>query len=98
MRIARSTDPDTSREGDITDLRKKQQQVLSILIDYGPLSDHAIKTLYENLQASRGFDPQSASGLRTRRKELVDRGLVRDSGQRVQSRESTRRTIVWEAT
>lgn len=87
----RLTDPETSRLAANSlspeKLRASQLDVLVVLRRHGPLSDEAI---YERL-----LRRQSVSGARTRRKELVDLGLVRDSGDRDVTA-SGRQTIIWE--
>lgn len=90
--VARSTDPQTSWEAarSVKDIRKSQQQVLQVFRRHGALSDEAMI-----LRASIAGVNQSHSGLRTRRKELVVLGFVRDSGRRDKT-ESGRFTIVWE--
>lgn len=89
--VARRTDPQTSWDAarSITDLRKSQQIILGCIIAYGPISD-------EDIHACLKEPPMSTSGARTRRKELVDKGLVRDSGHRDKTA-SGRATILWEA-
>jgi hypothetical protein len=89
---ARSTDPETSWEAarSITPhvLRENQAAVLNVLRLYGPLTDEGIAAYY-------GDRPkQSPSGLRTRRHELQELGLVEDSGERARLR-SGRQAIVW---
>jgi hypothetical protein len=94
--VARRTDPDTSWAAahSVTELREKQRLVYEILEHYGPLTDQGIAGYY-------GHDPslpiQSPSGLRTRRCELVDKGLVKDTGERVKLR-TGRRAAVWRVT
>jgi len=90
-RRVRTTDPSTSKaaaaslpEGRI---RHSQEQVLAVL-RRGPATDS------ELVVALAG--EQSPSGVRTRRKELVEKGLVRDSGDRVRL-PSGRQSIVWVA-
>ena len=89
--VARSTDPQTSwqaaRSIDPEGLRESQQQVLDILRRHGPLTDEGIYRFVNG--------EQSVSGARTRRSELVQAGLVRDSGARGTT-SAGRRTIVWE--
>jgi hypothetical protein len=62
--------------------------VLGILQDHGPMTDEEL--------VDRLGGVMSSSGARTRRCELVDIGLVFDTGQRVVLR-SRRRAIVWGA-
>jgi hypothetical protein len=87
--VARVTDPSTSWEAaaSVTGLATNRQAVLSLLTGYGPMTD---ETIYDRLP--EGF--MSPSGARTRRAELVDAGLVEDSGEKRLTR-SGRRTIVW---
>lgn len=88
--VARATDPKTSWDAarSVKDLLLSQQIILGAIIAYGPISDEDIHAALKN--------PMSASGARTRRKELVDKGLVQDSGHRTKTR-SGRQTILWEA-
>lgn len=72
---ARATDPQTSHNAaeSVHSLNERRAAVLDVLQRYGPMTDQEIANAYE------GPD-QSPSGLRTRRKELVDMGLVRPAG------------------
>jgi hypothetical protein len=92
--VARRSDPETSwqaaRSVDPLKLRATQREILWVLRNWGPLTDEEIAVLV-------GPDSQSPSGLRTRRRELVDAGLVVDTGRRRKSR-SGRAMIVWAAT
>jgi len=96
--VARHSDPDTSHAAadSVTELTEKQETVLALLINYGPqLSDGEIAVTYRRVGYHVTW-PQSESGLRTRRSELVRKGLVQDSGERVKL-ESGRMAILWEA-
>ncbi len=86
--VARRSDPDTSWEAarSVTNLRKSQEEVYAVLAASDGLTDEQIGNW---LHAS-----QSPSGLRTRRAELVARGLVVDSGKR-RVGPTGRRMIVW---
>lgn len=89
--LARSSDPATSHLAAITlgDKRDNDQAVvLAALRLFGPCTDD------ELLPRLLGISP---SGARTRRAELVRKGLVRDSGKRHVTR-SNRQAIVWEVT
>lgn len=93
---ARRSDPSTSHAAAASlepdELRESQLAVLRVFqITGGRLHDDQMIAAYSEL----GMKPQSVSGLRTRRSELVDRGLVRDSGDRVRL-VSGRLSIVWE--
>lgn len=70
---ARLTDPDTSHAAaaSVTNYLSVQHAILDILIRWGPLTDEQIAAHFKALGTR--FSP---SGLRTRRKEMVDAGLV----------------------
>lgn len=65
--------------------------ILAILRRFGGLSHHGIIHAAKAVQLYR-----SPSGLRTRTNELVQKGLVKDSGKR-ESTPSGRKAIIWEA-
>lgn len=90
---ARRTDPATSHAaaGTVAHLRHNQQIILTLLRLEGGQTDEELLLLWNDRIAER----ISPSGLRTRRSELVDMGLVRDSGDR-RPLESGRIAIVWE--
>lgn len=77
----RSSDPETSREAARSITRKKvresQEEVYAYFRDLGEMTD---KELVE--VAVRRGSSQSHSGLRTRRKELVDAKRLRDTGRK----------------
>lgn len=91
---ARRTDPATSHAAarSVTNLTHAQHVIHTLLRLDGPMTDDELLLLWNDRIADR----ISASGLRTRRAELVTQGLVRDSGQR-RPLESGRLAIVWEA-
>jgi len=93
MPYARITDPETSHEAaeSVSNISETQERILNILKD-GPLTDEHLNMIYKT---QVGYT--SESGIRSRRAELVERGLVRDSGMRQKLR-SGRSAIVWEAT
>ena len=94
-KLARNTDPHTSHEAAASQsadkIRESQAAILEVLREHGPTADFLI---YEYVTGT-GVKI-SPSGCRTRRKELVDRRLVRDSGKR-NTTASGRKTIIWEA-
>ncbi|MDR7496819.1 MAG: hypothetical protein QN174_07670 [Armatimonadota bacterium] len=96
--VARRTDPDTSHEAAASlpaqQVRASQEAVLDCLRRYGAMTDEQIAARYEASRRQYGWPAQSPSGLRTRRAELVDQGLVEDSGLR-RELASGRRAIVW---
>lgn len=98
---ARSTDPETSHEaaGSISaeHLRQSQWAVLHLFQYYGPMThDETISNYNLNkYEQCRDWPKQSPSGIRTRCRELVRMGRIRDSGQR-QVLATGRKAIVWE--
>lgn len=93
---ARVTDPETSHEAAaaVTDLTGTQSAILDLLKI--PMTDEALVHAYQG-RIHQGRAPlASESGIRTRRKELVDRGLVRDSGRRGRMALTGRKSIIWE--
>ncbi len=94
----RKGDPDTSLAAaeSVTGITEKQQAVLELLRRLGPLPDELMVVGYVDRVVHGNLPPQSKSGLRTRRSELVRRGLVKDTGER-RRLVSGRMAIVWEA-
>lgn len=90
---ARRTDPATSHDAaaSVRNMTQTHRALLALISLEGPLTDEALLLLWNDRIAER----ISPSGLRTRRAELVDLGLVRDSGQR-KPLESGRAAIAWE--
>jgi hypothetical protein len=88
---ARRTDPSTSHAAaaSVGHLRENQARILDILRNNGPMDDEHIYRAYVNRYARI-----SLSGCRTRRKELVDLGLVVDSGKRSLT-QANRKSIIW---
>jgi hypothetical protein len=94
---ARRTDPQTSHdaadsigEKQITDL---QQTILILFHDHGPMHD---AVLIPRVAGKYYLKKQhSDSSVRSRRAELVARGMLRDSGKRFQLA-SGRQSIIWE--
>lgn len=93
-RLARSSDPDTSHEAaaslDDQRLSECRRKILELLRS-GPATDEEIA----RAECWEEF-PQSPSSLRTRRAELVDVGLVLDSGA-TRPTLSGRKATVWRA-
>jgi hypothetical protein len=56
-----------------------QRAVYDVLNQYGPMPDHALVPLAQHAANIH----YSSSGIRSRRKELCDRGKVRDTGERI---------------
>jgi predicted phosphoadenosine phosphosulfate sulfurtransferase len=92
----RATDPETSREAaesiSADSVSETQKQILNLL--YVPMTDEQLVVRYLAWveRENRGY--ASASGIRTRRAELVKKGLVEDTEERTKLA-SGRRAIVW---
>jgi hypothetical protein len=92
---ARRTDPATSHAAarSVRDLRESQLAVLLTFHKHGPMHDELLVTRYDYGDAPR----QSDSGLRTRRRELYDLGLLRSAGLTAKT-VCGRDSAVWELT
>lgn len=92
MPTARHTDPTTSHAAaaSVTDLTATKTAILKAL--KRPGTDVALVERYRNLKSA---PRASESGIRTRRCELVDAGLVIDSGKR-EVLPSGRKAIIWQ--
>jgi hypothetical protein len=92
MANARNTDIETSHEAaaSVTNITPTREYILKALRK--PRTDSEMIEFYRGLKKA---PLASESGLRSRRAELVEMGLVRDSGKRVRL-ESGRYSVVWE--
>ena len=90
MPNARTTDPETSHEAamSVTNITPLKQEILQRLMT--PMTD---TDLYRLLTISSRLI-FTESGVRSRRSELVQAGLVRDTGKRVKLA-TGRNAIVW---
>lgn len=95
---ARRTDPVTSHAAaeslTSTQLRKTQTAVQACFVKHGAMHDEALVAVYQATCLAEGWPQQSESGLRTRRSELVDAEMLRDTGRTV-TLQSGRSSIVW---
>ena len=91
MPFARKSDPGTSHKAaaSVKNITETQQFILKALRKPG--TDQKIAEAYKSF---RKAPMASESGLRTRRSELVELGLVIDSGKRSKTA-SGRQAIVW---
>lgn len=90
-RMTRRYDPITSYQAAATvDLTKGQKIVMSAFRVSNNMTDDELIAQVERLKLKL-----SPSGCRSRRKELVELGLLRDSGVKAKTA-SGRQTIVWE--
>lgn len=91
---ARRTDPPTSHEAAKTvnrvpgKLRQSQRDVLDLFYRFGPMHDELLIQRAEEAGVT-----QSDSGLRTRRRELVDLKFLEDSGQKTTTKGGGETTI-----
>lgn len=96
---ARNGDPWTSHAAasslSAEDLRATQAAVLACFKRFGAMYHEELQATYESTRHACGWPQQSVSGLRTRTSELVDGGLIRDSGRTVKLA-SNKSSIVWE--
>jgi len=90
---ARRTDPDTSHEAaaSVWNIRTSQVAVLGMLRKYGPATD---EQLISDMKRCPLY--MSPSGIRTRRAELVAKGLVEYAGYK-QVISTGRQARVWKA-
>ena len=92
---ARTSDPDTSHwaAASVGPLRPNQRAVLTLLRNHpaGLTDEEMVERYQESRRGNPHVPAQTSSGLRTRRKELVDAGLVADTGEK-------RRTVAGRAT
>lgn len=90
MPHARTTDPETSHEAaqSVTNITPLKQEILQRLMT--PMTD---TDLYQLLSTSSRLIV-TESGVRSRRSELVQAGLVIDTGERVKLA-TGRKAIVW---
>ena len=93
---ARRTDPSTSRNAaaSVRELTTKQRAVLSTFRVRGPMTDEQLVEVYGRMVKHSLYPEQSQSGLRTRRKELVRRGELADTGEK-RRMQTGRMAIVW---
>lgn len=94
---ARHGDPQTSHDAAVSllDLPRSRAAVLQVLEADGPMCDENLVAVYRGWANEGRVPHQSPSGVRTRRSELVDAGLVEKSGERVESAVSGRWMTVW---
>jgi hypothetical protein len=74
---ARRTDPQTSHVAAkrVTNSAKVREAILELFREFGPMHDEVLIRMYR----SKNSNPAASdSGIRTRRKELKDAGLIRE--------------------
>ena len=78
---ARNTDPQTSHDAAESVKRiEEQRRAIFALLDGTPMCDERLIKLYEAVWKYEGYPAPTPSGIRTRRHELVQRGLVEATG------------------
>lgn len=97
MPRTRTEDPSTSFQAafSVQNISQTQHGILEIL-RAGAKNDEQLVDAYNQLSSVGVVPYASASGVRSRRAELVDMGWVEDTGDRVKMR-SGRMSIVWRA-
>lgn len=87
---ARNRDPDTSHKAaaKVLQMNDRRQAVLDLFTKWLEMTDEELVIKYQNRHQ------QSASGLRSRRAELVVMGHLRDSGKRRRNTNGNR-CVVW---
>ena len=73
------------------ELRERQRAVLTVMRLFGPCTDEELFLTYRNSALPR----QSASGLRSRRAELVKLGIVEKTGEKRRMKSTGNRANVW---
>lgn len=90
---ARRGDPETSHQAaESVAVRENQVYVYQVLSQLGPSTDEWLVYCYPQYMSEHR---QSPSGIRTRRKELCRKGLVRWTGEKVRGR-TNRLMRVWD--
>ena len=99
MPVARNTDPQTSHVAakSVSNV-ERTKEIIWHMLRILPSTDEQLVIAYNELvQLNPMKTPQaSESGIRSRRSELVDEGMIEDSGERSKTR-SGRSAIVWRA-
>jgi hypothetical protein len=95
MPHARRKDLDTSWEAarSVKAISETQEAILELYLTYGPLMDERLIDFYQN---AFGYPKASESGIRSRRAELVEMGLVKCTNVKGKTR-SGRSSYYWEA-
>lgn len=94
--VARATDPGTSwaAAGSVRNQTQVHRFLISLLRQFGPMTDEEIAHRWKHQQVEWDLPLTSDSGLRTRRKELVDMGVAEATGEERRTK-SNRKTKVW---
>jgi hypothetical protein len=96
MPHARTTDPLTSHQAaaSVSNLTATKRFILWLFDKYGYLTDEELYAEYCRYMANGNAPMATSSGVRTRRSELVQEGLLFDSGGKSKTA-SGRNAIIW---
>lgn len=96
MAHARHTDPETSHQAaaSVTRITSSRQAILDAYHLRGPMADFELEEYYAQVWQMHQWQPQSPSGIRSRRAELTELGRIIDSGRRTVT-PSGRPCIIW---
>lgn len=94
---ARNTDPTTSHAAarSVRNQTDTHERILDLLERFGDATDEELVIYWRQMRDLADWPAISPSGLRSRRAELVDLGLVVDTGRRGKTA-SGRSCIVWD--
>lgn len=94
---ARRTDPTTSHAAakSVRNQTETHDRVLELLETFGDATDEDLFTYWRQMRDLHDWPAISPSGLRSRRSELVELGLVVDTGRRGTTA-SGRACIIWD--
>lgn len=94
---ARYSDPSESHKAarSVRSTGPTHRRIMSLFKDKPQMTDSEIKYQWQVREVRDDWPPISDSGLRTRRRELVTAGLLRDSKRRLTT-DGGRTTAVWE--
>lgn len=96
MPYARVSDPETSHEAaqSVSDISETKMVIRALL--FYPMTDQQLIRAYQEAVSNKIAPEASESGIRSRRAELVDAGLVIDTGN-YGTTPSGRRSKIWRA-
>lgn len=96
--LARATDPETSHDAARALQNRSVQKaaILKLLRELGPMTDHQLISEYTKHRKANGWPNTQLEGVRKRRAELKNEGLVKDSGRKLSPIFGWPASIVWE--
>lgn len=93
---ARNSDPSTSHEAaaSVVKITEKQQAVLYLFQHAGPMHDERLVPIYQAAASTwDNIPPQTDSGIRSRRSELVRKGFLVKTGRKTRTKANRRADI-----